>query len=153
MAKPFIQLFQIKLLTSFVDRISLEDAEIFKWSAVRLYSVLNEVDKPKVKKNVLVSVQVQFKNVHRRSCQHLRRRYYLLSSQNQLSTSPSSQDIPLYIATISFAVTITPHISVSFDCHKLENGHVTLALKPKAKLRIGGGATASLAVTVQGRMC
>ena len=27
---------------------------------------------------------------------------------------------------------------------------MTLALKPKAKLRIGGGATASLAVTVQG---
>ena len=55
-----------------------------------------------------------------------------------------------YIATISFAVTITPHIAVNFECHKLENGHVTLALKPKAKMRIGGGAVASLAVAVQG---
>ena len=47
-------------------------------------------------------------------------------------------------------MTITPHIAVNFDCDKLDNGHVTLALKPKAKLRIGGGATASLGMAVQG---
>jgi hypothetical protein len=47
--------------------------------------------------------------------------------------SVSIQDIPLYVATISFAVTITPHIGVHFICHKLSSGHVTLAIKPKAK--------------------